>query len=341
MFSSKSQPRVLRQCYRCWQLTQPGQLRTFKVTVVGAAGGVGQPLCMLLRLNKLITELVMHDLKECKGVATDISHICTQQDVKSYAGAANLGKAIKCADIVILPAGLPRKPGMQRDQLFDANATVVAKVTQAVAANAPSALFAIITNPVNSLVPMAAEILKQEQAYDPNRLFGVTTLDVVRTEKFVSDYLNVQPQKVKIPVIGGHSGITILPVFSQCKPVFTGEPDCIAAMKKRIQNAGNEVVKAKAGKGSATLSMAFAAARLMNAMLLGLKGEKGPPECVFVESKVTECPFFATPIEFGPKGIAQNLGLPELDDTEKEDLKKLIPELKIAIDAGVKYAKSL
>ncbi|GBP54378.1 Malate dehydrogenase, glyoxysomal, partial [Eumeta japonica] len=114
--------------------------------------------------------------------------------------------------------------------------------------------------------------------YDPKRVLGVTTLDVVRACAFIGEINGVDPRSVTIPVIGGHSGVTIIPLLSQSNPpVKLNDQAKIKALTERIQEAGTEVVKAKAGGGSATLSMAFAGARLTDAVLRGLKICPGSP----------------------------------------------------------------
>ena len=100
----------------------------------------------------------------------------------------------------------------------------------------------------------------------------VTTLDVVRSNTFVGEMKGVDPQLVDVPVVGGHAGITILPLLSQVSPPMTFTEAQIKALTPRIQDAGTEVVTAKAGKGSATLSMAFAAARFADSCMKGLSG---------------------------------------------------------------------
>ncbi len=90
--------------------------------------------------------------------------------------------------------------------------------------------------------------------YDKNKLFGVTTLDIIRSNTFVAELKGKLPTEVEVPVIGGHSGVTILPLLSQIPGVSFTEQEA-AELTKRIQNAGTEVVEAKAGGGSATLSM--------------------------------------------------------------------------------------
>jgi malate dehydrogenase len=184
---------------------------------------------------------------------------------------------MKDADIVIIPAGIPRmhkshlekhvlmktgKPGMTRDDLFNINAGIVKGLIEVIAEVAPKAYILIISNPVNSTVPIAAEVLKAKGVFDPKRLFGVTTLDVVRAETFVAEIIGEKnPQSLNIPVIGGHSGETIVPLFSQAKPAVNIPADKLADLIKRVQFGGDEVVKAKDGLGSATLSMAYAGYR--------------------------------------------------------------------------------
>ncbi len=108
---------------------------------------------------------------------------------------------------------------MTRDDLFKINAGIVRDLIKGAAEYCPKAYFLIISNPVNSTVPIAAEVLKGAGVFDPKKLFGVTTLDVVRAETFVAAITGAKdPSKCKIPVIGGHSGETIVPLFSQSEP---------------------------------------------------------------------------------------------------------------------------
>ncbi|KAH0548062.1 hypothetical protein GP486_008198 [Trichoglossum hirsutum] len=103
-----------------------------------------------------------------------------------------------------------------------------------VAQYCPKAFVLVISNPVNSTVPIAAEVLKSANVFDPKRLFGVTSLDVVRAETFVAEITGESdPQTLKIPVIGGHSGETIVPLFSQAKPNIKIPEDKLDALVNR------------------------------------------------------------------------------------------------------------
>ncbi|KAH8288556.1 hypothetical protein KR054_005435 [Drosophila jambulina] len=316
------------------------QQNNYKVTVCGAAGGIGQPLSLLLKQNPLVSDLALYDIVHTPGVAADLSHIDTKSKTAGFIGADQLGDSLKGSDVVVIPAGVPRKPGMTRDDLFNVNAGIIKDISNSIAKNCPKALVAIITNPVNTCVPIAAEILKKAGVYDPKRLFGVSTLDVVRARAFIGHALGVDPQSVQIPVIGGHSGVTILPVLSQSQPQFKGNQDTIEKLTVRIQEAGTEVVKAKAGAGSATLSMAYAGARFAGSLLKGLNGEKNVIECSYVQSTVTEATFFSTPLVLGKNGVQENLGLPKLNDYEKKLLEAAIPELKKNIQKGIDFANA-
>merc|ERR1719189_1877395 len=142
----------------------------------------------------------------------------------------------------------------------------------------------MIVNPVNSVVPAMAELYKKK-GLDPTKIVGVTTLDVVRANKFVGEATGKNPNFINIPVIGGHAGETILPLFSQDKAGKTIEAEKVPDLDKKVQDAGTEVVNAKNGKGSATLSMAYAGARLASAILAGLAGEP-KVECAYVKSDI-------------------------------------------------------
>ncbi|XP_023172556.2 malate dehydrogenase, mitochondrial-like [Drosophila hydei] len=329
---------VQRNCN--WYRNGRGE-RNYKVTVVGAGGGIGQPLSLLLKQNALIDDLTLHDLSPTKGVATDLSHICTRTHVNFFEGVKQEGliDSLKDANVVVVAAGQPRKMGMTRDDLVTANATIAMAVSCAMSISCPEAMLAFVTNPINMLVPIAAEFLKARGVYDPKRLFGVTTLDVVRAKTFIAEFMSINPSLVDIPVIGGHSGNTILPVFSHCSPKFTGVEDDVNRLTKRIQDAGNEVIAAKAGAGSATLSMAFASAYFVNALLRGLNNEPNVIESAYVSSDVTDLPFFATPVLLGPYGIKENMGLPELNTAEQAALENMLPELGQSIQAAIRLAQ--
>ena len=106
-------------------------------------------------------------------------------------------------------------------------------------------------------MPIFAEVYKKAGVFDEKRIFGVTTLDVVRASRFLGEIKNADPKDVKVTVVGGHSGVTIIPLLSQVQHGKDVQGQQYKDLVKRIQFGGDEVVQAKAGTGSATLSMGF------------------------------------------------------------------------------------
>jgi len=310
-----------------------------KVCLLGASGGIGQPLAMLLKLNPMINELALYDIKQaatpCPGVAADVSHIDTNTKVGGFAGDEEMAAALKGSSVVVISAGVPRKPGMTRDDLFNINAKIVKGLAEACLKHTPTAMILIITNPVNSTVPIAAEVFKKAGAYDWRRILGVTTLDCVRASTFVAEKAKVEVKSVNVPVIGGHAGETILPLLSQVAAASGFSASDIEALDKRIQDAGTEVVNAKNGAGSATLSMAYAASKFTDHVLMGISGVKQTC-CCYIGQPQGDCAFFANQVEIGPNGVSRIMDLPKLSPFETRRLaeakKKLLGDIQSGID---------
>ena len=313
--------------------------RQFRVAVLGAAGGIGQPLALLLARSPLVGSLHLYDLRGTPGVGADLGHVDGGAAVRAFEGPGELARCLEGCDVVVVPAGVPRKPGMTRDDLFNTNAGIVRDLAAAVGRHCPAAFLAVISNPVNATVPVAAETLRQAGRFDPRRLFGVTTLDVVRANAFLGQQLGMDPRGIDVPVVGGHAGKTILPLFSQARPAVQLAPAERARLTTRVQNGGTEVVEAKAGAGSATLSMAHAAHRFTESCLRALRGEAGVVECAYVASEVTELPFFASRVRLGRAGVEEFLPLGPLLPFEQEALQEAKAALAGSIEKGLGFAK--
>merc|ERR1711972_51009 len=150
----------------------------------------------------------------------------------------------------------------------------------------------------------------------------------------------VDPDEVEVPVIGGHAGVTIMPVFSQDKHAAKIPADKIPALDEHVQNAGTDVVNAKAGKGSATLSMAYAGARLGKAVLAGLNGQP-TTECAYVMSDVVpDCSYFTSKVTFGTNGVEKVHGIGTLNKYEQKRLEEALSALRGEIKSGTDFAAS-
>ncbi len=307
-----------------------------KVAVLGAAGGIGQALALLLKIQLPAgSKLALYDIAPVTpGVAVDVSHIPTDVEVEGF-GGEDPTLALQGADVVLISAGVARKPGMDRSDLFNINAGIVKGLIEKVALVCPKACVGIITNPVNTTVAIAAETLKKAGVYDKRKLFGVTTLDILRSETFVSALQGLNVARTQVPVIGGHSGVTILPLLSQVPFAQWNEGE-VEALTQRIQNAGTEVVNAKAGGGSATLSMAQAAARFALSLVKALSGET-IVECTYVEGDGKYARFFSQPVRLGSEGVEEILPIGTLSEFEQNALENMLPTLRKDIELGENF----
>ncbi|KAG5528226.1 hypothetical protein RHGRI_028981 [Rhododendron griersonianum] len=325
----------------------------FKVAILGAAGGIGQPLAMLMKMNPLVSVLHLYDVVNSPGVTADISHMDTGAVVRCFLGQSQLEDALIGMDLVIIPAGVPRKPGMTRDDLFNINAGIVKTLCEGITKCCPNAIVNLISNPVNSTVPIAAEVFKKAGTYDPKRLLGVTMLVVVRANTFVAEVMGLDPREVEVPVVGGHAGVTILPLLSQVKPPCSFTPEETDYLTSRIQNGGTEVVEVKdickswGGIGNTInaldshikIPQAYAAVKFADACLRGLRGDASVIQCAFVASQVTELPFFASKVRLGRTGIDEIYPLGPLNEYERVGLEKAKKELAESIQKGVSFIK--
>jgi len=341
---AKDQQQKATQCH----MFSPSK-GNLKVCVCGGSGGIGQPLSLLMAMDPNVGELSVYDLTIAMvppgGVAADLAHLEKKVKVKGYAKALDekaidvLGDCLKGCSLVLVPAGMPRKPGQTRDDLFKINANIAKEVVEACAKHCPDAVVALIVNPVNSVVPAMAELYKKK-GLDPKKIVGVTTLDCVRANKFVAEIQGVDPDDVEVPVIGGHAGVTIMPVFSQDKHAAKIPASEIPALDKHVQDAGTDVVNAKNGKGSATLSMAYAGARLGKAVLAGLNGTP-TTECAYVMTDVEkDMPYFTSKVTFGKQGVEKVHPVGKLSKYEEGRLAEAKAALKKEIQSGLDYAAS-
>lgn len=370
-------------------------MKMAKVAILGAAGGIGQPLSMLMMLHaEHVQHLALYDLTaNIHGIGLDVSHIDRPCKVTTHMGQDELPDAVRDAKVIIIPAGLAQKPGMSRDDLFGSNAKIMFNIAQVCARVAPKAMLAIISNPVNSLVPLTCEVYhkilgsganssetrsstgsQSDTSSSPTRdtmqssksachrvektksagkigfddcfrrIFGVTTLDVIRASSLTAksalfkpeqNGLFKDPSKLFVPVIGGHAGKTIMPMLSMASPKLdrkrlAEDRATSSTVVDSIQRAGIEVLNAKKGTGSATLAMAYAACRFALSLLRAQQGEPNIVECAYVRHKqapVNDLEYFAMPMVLGKDGYIR---------TAPFDQSKLLPYEQQMIEEGCK-----
>ncbi|KAF0989052.1 hypothetical protein HZS_4686 [Henneguya salminicola] len=289
-----------------------------KVFLTGAGGGIGQPLSLLLKCNPLVTSLALYDVVDINGVALDLSHINTKAKIFVH-DDTTLDDGLKAAELVVIAAGKPRKKGMSRDDLFRENAKIVESILSHIVLEICPKI-AIITNPLNSIVPFAFEYLhsrlsKMHTSTLHQRIFGVTTLDTVRASTFYADYLGKDPTDVIVPVIGGHSETTMIPLFSMSNYPLNDE-SVASRLTQNIREAGTKLLEAHYGKP-------------VN-------------ECAFVASPVNEgLSYFSQIVTLQLIGRISTISFDKINSYENKLLHEILPYLKTDVNKGIEYAQSL
>ncbi|KAL3268622.1 hypothetical protein HHI36_007727 [Cryptolaemus montrouzieri] len=220
---------------------------------------------------------------------------------------------------------------------FEQNAPLVQSLAEFIGTCCPKALIAVGTNPVNSMVPLVSEVMKRKGAYSPNNIFGITTVNSVRANTLAAAALGLDAECVVVPVVGGHTETTMVPVLSQAKPCSEFTPELVEKITRTVRYGMINVAKVKTNSAD-SLCGAFAFARFVISLVKGLRGYQGIVECSYVRSRVhPQLKYVANPILLGPAGVMRNFGIPKLSDYENCLFDNLIPILISDIQRGEKY----
>ena len=305
-----------------------------KIALIGG-GNIGGVLAEQIAYREL-GDVVIFDVVEGlpQGKALDIAEGAPLFGADAKVSGANEYKAIAGADLVIITAGLARKPGMSRDDLLKTNLAIMKQVAEGVKTNAPKATVIVVSNPLDAMV----YTFKQISGFPKNRVVGMAgVLDSARFRAFVAWELGVSVEDVTALVLGGH-GDTMVPLVRYCTvagiPVTKLIPQArLDAIVERTKNAGGEVVNLLK-TGSAFVSPAASAIEMAEAIL---KDKKRVLACACLcegEYGVKGL-YLGVPCVLGAGGVERILDL-ELDAEEKklmdasvEHVRKLVAEIQL------------
>ncbi|GIE28768.1 malate dehydrogenase [Actinoplanes italicus] len=298
-----------------------------KVTVVGA-GFYGSTTAQRLAEYDIFETVVLTDIIEGKpaGLALDLNQARAIEGYETKVIGASTGpngegyEAIEGSDVVVVTAGLPRKPGMSRMDLLEVNAKIVRQVAENIKKYAPNAVVIVVSNPVDEMTALA-QLATQ---FPKNQVFGQAgVLDTARFTNFIAEELNVPVKSVKALTLGSH-GDTMVPVPSRCtvdgKPLSDLLPaDKIEELVVRTRNGGAEVV-ALLKTGSAYYAPSAAAARMAKAVAED-SGEV-VPVCAWVDGEYgISGVYLGVEAELGATGIRKVVE-DKLTDSELAGLKE-------------------
>jgi malate dehydrogenase len=308
-----------------------------KVTVIGA-GNVGATAAQRLA-EKELCDVVLVDIIEGvpQGKALDLAQAAPIEKHDAHLTGANAYDATAGSNIVIITAGIPRKPGMSRDDLLATNAGIVKKVAQEVAARSPEAILIIVSNPLDAMCHVAFDASR----FPKHRVIGMAgVLDSARFRAFIAMELKVSVENTHAFVLGGHGDTMVpLPRYSSVAGIPITElmsPERIEALVQRTRNGGAEIV-GLLKTGSAFYAPASAAVEMAESILKDKK--KVLPCAAYLQGEYgIKDLFIGVPVKLGAKGVEQVIEI-KLSGEENAALQKsaaAVQELKAAL-AKLKY----
>ncbi len=315
-----------QRCTSPW--TEDGALGTFaipkpgfmKVTVVGA-GNVGATCANVLATREVANEVVLLDIKDgfAEGKALDIWETApiNLYDTRTV-GSTNDYSKTAGSDVVVITSGLPRKPGMSRDDLIATNAGIVNTVTENVMKHSPDAILVIVSNPLDVMTYCAY----LNANIDSKRVFGMAgILDTARYRAFLAEELNVSPKDIQAVLMGGHGDTMVpLPRYTTVGGIPVTEmidADKLNAIVERTKKGGGEIVNLLGT--SAWYAPGAAAAQMVEAIVRDQR--RVFPCCAWLQGEygVNDL-YLGVPVILGKNGIEKIIEL-DLNDDEKELLR--------------------
>jgi malate dehydrogenase len=291
-----------------------------KVTVVGGAGNVGATVARAIA-NLELADVVLVDIADQKaaGIALDILQACPIEGSDSrLVGGGDYALAAG-SDIVVVTSGVPRKPGMSRDDLLQVNFTIMKEVTEQIVKHAPAAIVIPVANPLDAM----AQAIYRLSGFPRERVVGMAgILDSARMRTFIAMELNVSVENVHAFVLGGHGDTMVpLPRYS----TVAGIPlphllpkDRIDAICRRTADGGAEITRLVGT--SAWYAPGLAVAEMVEAILKDKK--KIVPCSVYLEGEYgVSGQFLGVPVKLGARGVEQVIEI-ELTEEERAALMK-------------------
>lgn len=305
-----------------------------KVSVVGA-GNVGATCADVLAYREIANEIVLLDIKEgfAEGKALDIWQKApiNQYDSKTI-GATNDYSKTANSDVVVITSGLPRKPGMSRDDLISTNAAIVQSVTENVIKHSPDCILIIVSNPLDVMTYCAHLSSK----FSRNKVIGMAgILDTARYRAFLADEIKCSPKEIQAMLLGGHGDTMVpLPRYTSVGGIPVTElvaKDKLDAIIERTKNGGGELVKLMGT--SAWYAPGSAAAQMVEAIVKDQK--KIVPVCIKLEGEygINDC-YLGVPVVLGKNGVEKVIEL-KLNEEEKALLqtsRKHVKEVMTVLD---------
>jgi malate dehydrogenase len=307
-----------------------------KVTVVGA-GNVGATCAQIVAQKNIVSEVVLLDIKEglSEGKSLDLWQTApiNYYDTRIN-GATNDYSKSAGSDVVVITSGLPRKPGMSRDDLISINAGIVKSVTESIVKYSPNAFIIVVSNPLDVMTYVAQATSKLGR----NKVLGMAgILDTARYRSFLAEALDVSPRDIQALLLGGHGDSMVpLPRYTTVSGIPVTQlidEESLAKIIDRTKKGGGELVNLMGT--SAWYAPGSAAAQMVEAIITDSK--RIFPCCVKLEGEYgLRDVFVGVPVKLGKNGVEKII---EIDLTSDE--KKLLYDSAAAVKDVMKVADGL
>jgi malate dehydrogenase len=307
---------------------------SMKITVVGA-GNVGATCADVLAYREVANEIVLIDIKEglSEGKSLDIWQKAPIDLYDSRTvGSTNDYSKTAGSDVVVITSGLPRKPGMSRDDLIGTNAGIVKSVTENVVQHSPNAIIIVVSNPLDVMTYQAHLTSK----FPRTRIMGMAgILDTARYRAFLAEALNISPKDIQAMLLGGHGDTMVpLPRYTTVAGIPVTElmdKDKLNAILERTKVGGGELVKLMGT--SAWYAPGSAAAQMVEAIVKDQR--RVFPVCIKLEGEygIKDC-YLGVPVVLGKNGVEKIIEL-DLNAEEKalmESSRKAVREVMDVLD---------
>ena len=301
-------------------------IRRKKIALIGA-GQIGGTLALLCGMKNL-GDVVLFDVVEGmpQGKALDLAHLSPVFGLDFKVTGTNKMEDIAGADVCVVTSGLPRKPGMSRDDLVKTNADIIKTVAAGIKKHAPDSFVIVITNPLDAMV----YLMQKETGFAPNKVVGMAgVLDTARYQAFLAEALNVSVSSVSAFVLGGH-GDDMVPVrsYTTCGGIPVGKllpSEQLDAIEKRVRGAGGEVV-ALLKTGSAFYSPAASGIQMVESYLFDQRRVLAAAAMCNGEYGVKGI-YLGVPVVIGKQGVEKIVEI-ELEANEKKLLSESAERVK-------------
>ncbi len=298
-----------------------------KITVIGA-GNVGATTANVIAQKDLAREVVLLDIKEglAEGKALDIWQTSSILHFNTrVTGVTNDYLKTKGSGVVVITSGLPRKPGMSRDDLIKTNAGIVKEVTEQVVKYSPDAIIIVVSNPLDVMTYAAYQAANKA----PNKVFGMAgILDTGRYKAFLADALDVSPEDIHAMLMGGHGDTMVpLPRYTSINGIPVTEllgPEVIEKIVDRTRKGGGELVRLMGT--SAWYAPGAAVAQMVEAIVDDQK--RIFPVCAMLKGEYgLKNLYLGVPVKLGKEGVEEIIEI-SLNEEEKKLLKTSAESVK-------------